>query len=84
MKHEDPEERSTPLPPSDETLVQAALGGDASGFDQLMRRHAGAVRILIARYFRNRDQVDDLAQENFVRAFFSLTSYRGEAPGEPT
>lgn len=71
---------AAPLEPSDEILVQQALAGDATAFEWLMRRHVGAVRCLVARYFRRRDQVDALAQETFVKAYFSLGTFRRESP----
>jgi RNA polymerase sigma-70 factor, ECF subfamily len=42
----------------------------------------GPVRGLIARFFRNRAQVDDLAQETFAKAFFGLKSFRKDCPLE--
>jgi RNA polymerase sigma-70 factor (ECF subfamily) len=66
--------------PRDEVLIENALAGNETAFENLMIRHTHAVRVLIARYFRNRWQVDDLAQETFVRAFFALRDYRREAP----
>jgi RNA polymerase sigma-70 factor, ECF subfamily len=65
---------------ADEELIQSVRGGDDLAFEQLMRRHSGAVRRMIARYFRNRAMVDDLAQETFVKAYFALNSFRNESP----
>lgn len=64
----------------DEDLIESTLHGDDSAFEQLMRRYSGPVRNLIARYLRNRSMVDDLAQETFVKAYFGLSSFRGECP----
>jgi RNA polymerase sigma-70 factor, ECF subfamily len=65
---------------ADEELVDCTRGGDDLAFEQLMRRHSDAIRRLIARYFRNRAMVDDLAQETFVKAYFALSSFRNESP----
>jgi RNA polymerase sigma-70 factor, ECF subfamily len=65
---------------ADEELIQNVRAGDDLAFEQLMRRHSGAVRRLIARYFRNRAMVDDLAQETFVKAYFALNAFRNESP----
>jgi RNA polymerase sigma-70 factor, ECF subfamily len=64
----------------DAALVDDARGGDDQAFEQLMRRHSEAIRRLIARYFRNRAMVDDLAQETFAKAYFALNSFRSESP----
>ena len=65
---------------ADDILVDAVKAGRESAFEILMRRHTPAIRNLIARYFRDHSRVDDLAQETFVKAYFSLADYRGEAP----
>lgn len=67
---------------SDEELVGMACGGDDTAFEALMRRHSGAIRSLIARFFRNRSMVDDLAQETFAKAYFKLSSFRRDSPFE--
>ena len=64
----------------DADLIDDARRGDERAFELLMRRHSEAIRRLIAHYFRNRSVVDDLAQETFVKAYFSLSQYRGDAP----
>ena len=61
-------------------LIEGTRRGDERAFELLMRRHSQAIRRLIARYFRNHMLVDDLAQETFVRAYFGLSRYRGDAP----
>ena len=64
----------------DEELIDGARSGDQVAFELLMRRHSEAIRRLIARYFRNRSMVDDLAQETFVKAYFGLNSFRRDSP----
>jgi len=64
----------------DADLIDDARRGDEHAFELLMRRHSEAIRRLIAHYLRNRSVVDDLAQETFVKAYFSLSQYRGDAP----
>ncbi len=66
--------------PPDEDLIDSARKGDESAFESLMRRYSDPVRRLIARYFRNRSMVDDMAQEAFVRAYFRLSSFRNDSP----
>lgn len=64
----------------DEELIESARQGDEPAFERLMRRHSESIRSLIARFFRNRSMVDDLAQETFVKAYFGLGSFRNESP----
>lgn len=65
--------------PEDRDLIEKACAGDDSAFEALMRRYSGQVRSFIARFFRNRAMVDDLAQETFAKAYFGLKSFRKEA-----
>ena len=64
--------------PTDAELISAWLSGDEPAAAELVKRHAGAV----ARYLGaagGGDDVDDLVQEAFFRAFRRLESYRGTA-----
>ncbi len=65
--------------PEDNDLIERTCAGDNSAFEILMRRYSGPVRGLIARFFRNRAMVDDLAQETFTKAYFGLKSFRRDA-----
>jgi RNA polymerase sigma factor (sigma-70 family) len=57
--------------------LQRAREGDARGFDELYRAHAGAV----AGYLRARNvsDPDDLANEVFLRAFRTVHTVQGDA-----
>jgi len=64
--------------PTDAELISAWKAGDEAAATELVKRHAGAV----ARYLSaagGRDDVDDLVQEAFFRAFKRLESFRGTA-----
>lgn len=64
---------------ADRDLVKAAATGDRGAFDDLVRRHQGQV-VNLARAMTGGDaDVDDMAQEIFVRAWRSLPRFRGEA-----
>lgn len=60
--------------------IRQAAAGDEEAFCSLVRRHQAYVRAYIATRVRNDVVVDDVAQEVFVRAFRTLSSYREEAP----
>ncbi len=67
---------------SDSEVVAASLRGEGDAFGAIVERYSPTIRTLVASFFRHRHQVDDIAQETFVNAFFHLKSYRGEAPLE--
>jgi RNA polymerase sigma-70 factor (ECF subfamily) len=66
----------------DAQLVNAARGGDGEAFGELVRRHERRVFALCSRFARRRPDVEDAAQETFLRAWTKLASYRAEAPFE--
>ena len=67
-------------PPTDEELVGASRDGDEQAFAELVTRHKRRVLATASRFARDDHQVDDLAQEVFVRVFRNLGKFRAEAP----
>jgi RNA polymerase sigma-70 factor (ECF subfamily) len=64
---------------ADRDLVTAAAGGDRDAFDELVRRYQGQI-VNLARAMTASDlDVDDMAQEAFVRAWRSLKGFRGDS-----
>ena len=62
--------------PSDEDLlIEASLAGDEDSFEQLVRRHSPRVFSIIGSFFRRRDLIEDIAQEVFAKAYFSLGTF---------
>jgi RNA polymerase sigma-70 factor (ECF subfamily) len=68
--------------PEDAALVLATLRGEHDGFAELVRRYKGRVLGMCSRFARDAHQLEDLAQEVFLRAFKRLAGFRGEAPFE--
>src|SRR5690349_5178363 len=66
----------------DETLVRDTLAGDESAFQELITRHKVRVFGTCARFARDGQQLDDLSQEVFLRAWRKLRGFRGDAPFE--
>jgi RNA polymerase sigma-70 factor (ECF subfamily) len=65
-------------PVSDAELIEAWRGGDERAAGELVRRHAEPLaRFLSAAGAR--DELEDLVQETFYRAFRRLESFRGSA-----
>lgn len=67
---------------SDERLITATLSGDDEAFALLVARHKRKVFSLAARFARDRDELEDICQEVFIKAFENLKAFRREAPFE--
>jgi RNA polymerase sigma-70 factor (ECF subfamily) len=68
--------------PNDERLIKAVLAGDDEAFSELVRRYKPKVFRLAARFVRDNDELDDICQEAFIKAYQSLKKFRGDAPFE--
>ena len=76
---------SLPLPNETDEIrwVSAAAQGDKTAFEVLVRAYQGPLHALIARYVWDRDDVSDLVQDVFIRAFKGLPSYDVSRPFGP-
>ena len=63
-------------------LITAVLKGDAESFEPLVQKYSPRVFATARRYARRESEVEDIAQEVWVKAFQKLSSFRGEAPFE--
>src|SRR5262247_1641828 len=66
----------------DDTLIEQVLGGDQSAFEILVTRHNRRVFSIARHFFRSPETVEDIVQETFAKAFFSLSTYRRGASFE--
>jgi RNA polymerase sigma-70 factor, ECF subfamily len=64
---------------SDAGLVRRAAEGDVAAFGLLVERYQRPMTALVARMTPNADDVDDVVQELFVRAWKGLPTFRGDA-----
>ena len=64
------------------TLIARSRGGDEAAFAALVRRHQSRVFLLAGRFFRRREDVEDVAQETFFTAWRRLSTYEARAPFE--
>ena len=72
-----------PETPGDEmALVRAAREGRDGAFAELVRRHQERVFRLVGRFFRRREDVEEIAQETFLVVWRKLDTYRARAPFE--
>jgi len=67
-----------PQAPTDAELVRLVLLGKTEAFETLVARHRAFVFKIVGGHVP-REQVDDVAQDVFVRAFTSLAGYAGRA-----
>ena len=63
-------------------LIAAVLKGDAASFEPLVQKYSPRVFATARRYARRESEVEDIAQEVWLKAFEKLKSFRGEAPFE--
>jgi RNA polymerase sigma-70 factor (ECF subfamily) len=63
----------------DRDLVERSTHGDREAFGVLVQRHQDRVFNLAYHVVRNREDALDVAQDAFVKAFSSLSSFKGEA-----
>ncbi len=59
--------------------VQAVLAGNIEAFDKLMSRYEGMIEAQSRKAFPNSDEAEDFQQEVFLKAYESLSLFRGEA-----
>lgn len=64
---------------ADAVLVLRCQEGDCEAFDEIVARYKDGIYNYIGRMISNRDEVDDLAQEVFVRAYAGLKSFRQDS-----
>jgi RNA polymerase sigma-70 factor, ECF subfamily len=71
-----------PVPWGTETeaaVVTRARQGDGAAFEQLYQAHRGRVYTLCLSLCGDAEEAQDLLQETFVRAYRSLTRFRGDS-----
>ena len=59
----------------DAALVRMVVEGDSAAFDTLFARHRDAIYAMLAKRAANTDDVDDLMQEAFMKAFLKIGLY---------
>jgi len=60
-------------------LVRRVQRGDSRAFDVLVQKYQHRIGHLIARYVRDTADVDDVAQEAFIKAYRGLANFRGDS-----
>ena len=63
----------------EQEIIQRVLSGDTEAFEALVLEHQNKVYSLALRMVGNEEDARDMAQEAFIRAFNSLTGFRGDS-----
>ena len=64
---------------SDEQLVARVQKGDKRAFEVLVLKYQHRIYSLISRFVRDSDEVQDVAQEAFIKAYRALGAFRGDS-----
>lgn len=67
----------TNVEPTDGELVARVCDGDDAAFEQLFNRHRRRVALIAGRFFYQREQVEEIVQESFTKAYFALNNFSG-------
>lgn len=72
---ESPRENASESSLEDDVLVKKAIGGNENAYAKLVDKYERALYFHILKMIKNREQVEDLVQETFVKAFDNLNTY---------
>jgi len=64
---------------TDKQLVARVKKGDSRAFDMLVVKYQHRIMGLISRYVHDADEVQDVAQEAFIKAYRALPRFRGDS-----
>lgn len=73
--YESPRENASESSREDDVLVAKAIGGNEAAYKKLVDKYERALFFHILKMVKEREQVEDLVQESFVKAFDNLNSY---------
>ncbi len=63
----------------DRQLVERAQHGDKHAFELLVSKYQRKLSRLLSRFIRDAGEVEDVAQEAFIKAYRALPSFRGDS-----
>ncbi len=64
---------------SDNQLVSRVQKGDKSAFDLLVLKYQYKVHAIVGRYINDHEEVNDVVQEAFIKAYRALKNFRGDS-----
>lgn len=66
-------------PGADLAIVRRVQNGDSAAFNLLVRKYQHKVANLVARYVYDAGEIEDIAQEVFVKAYRAIGGFRGDS-----
>lgn len=67
---------------ADRADITASLAGDGEAYRRIVQRHQSPIARRMRRFARDAATVEELVQDVFVEAYFSLRGFSGRAPFE--
>ncbi len=64
---------------TDARLVERVQRGDKHAFDLLMGKYQHRIQVLVSRYLRDPDDVQDVTQDAFIKAYRALPNFRADS-----
>ena len=64
---------------TDQALVERVQQGDKKAFDLLVLKYQNRIMKVLSRYMYDQHEVQDLAQEAFIKAYRALPNFRGDS-----
>jgi RNA polymerase sigma-70 factor (ECF subfamily) len=72
-------ERQEMTEETDQQLVDRVLDGDKNAFNLLVLRYQHRVAGLVSRFIQDAQEVEDVSQEAFIKAYRALPLFRGDS-----
>src|SRR5262245_9123959 len=77
-----PEREDTPISVasemSDRFLINSLLAGDETAFELIYERYKRLVASIAGRFFRQSEQIEEIIQITFSKAYFEMSRFRGD------
>jgi len=64
---------------TDQFFIDKTLQGDTRAFGVLVERHQEMIFTMVLRMLKVREEAEEVAQDTFIKAFESLSNFRGES-----
>jgi RNA polymerase sigma-70 factor (ECF subfamily) len=71
--------KETKAEPTDHQLVARVKKGDKRAFDLLVLKYQFRLQAIVSRFIRDTDEVADVSQEAFIKAYRALPKFRGDS-----
>ena len=65
--------------PTDQQLVERVQKGDKRAFDLLVLKYQFKLQAIVGRFIRDTDEVADVTQEAFIKAYRAIPNFRGDS-----